>query len=1068
MANCESHIEIHKLPGSYQGGRLLSALDPEFVKVDERKIEDLILSTLKMSRNIKYMNLDNLPMGSWSAFFNWETTSIFAQIADYDINAVISNYKLLDRSILFIADLNDKKLVVANFFENFNSSVQDLKKKVDNLPSSFQIKEYFKATIPKIDALLQAILDEINAAADITYTLQHHLFNKKIHQIFGLLLDWKKRSHDQLYDNLNNYSEHSPHYALYLTFLKLFENAQNELNTFTKRHLDFYYNNILNLYPSEGTPDYAHLCITPHDNVPPFSIPKDSPFIAGKDSEGRSKYYTASADATINQSVISKIYGGLANSDNYYFEDLTELNAVGEEWQAFPNNTTQSLGLAIGSPLLYLKGGDREIRLSFNRVRRRRLDISESEYDFYLSGEEEWFKITAPIDDNKEVILNLSAEDPPIVAFDPEIHDGVAIDTPYPVLKIMSKSNPLESVQFTSVDITVTVNNFKDFKVFTDTGLVDHTKSFQPFGPFPRKGRSLIFSCNEFYQKTNATGSFNINYDNEFIRAGKTKRKGNRGRKGRFPGRVGIGWSFKSNTKLSHLINGVWTAGSEWSEGRGYNISNRTPIPFEIGENEPLTTKSAAGFSKITLNDKAYEGDSYLEKFIKQAKEDNPNLPYVPTIEEISFNYSASSTNNTVEFFHVLPKGYKKIRGISNYLLPVIENKGELFIGLERVEPGNAVSLLFQVAEGSANPRQLPVTPKWSYLDENGWQDFNADTLGDETNGMTCSGIINFKAPEDLDMTLQTNLPKNYWWIRMEVEDRVDAICNLLGIHAQALKVVLSDYEESGVKFEENLEAKTISKLFRPLNQIKSIEQPYSSFSGRVSESTEIFYQRTSERLRHKNRSITNWDYERLVLDNFPQVFSVKCLNHYRYDAHERHNMSAGYVTVVPIAQAAERNVQDNWKPLVDIGTMNKIQSFLEAHSSPHVRIMVKPPVLEKLDITFNVKYHDIPGADSRLFTDELRAALNKFLSPWAYKDQPATFQNEIQKSHLIHLIEQHHFVDYINDFKVNHLFLFETSNDIDPTKTRNNVERTIPSTPYSLFVPNEHNIDVITEICCT
>ena len=46
---------------------------------------------------------------------------------------------------------------------------------------------------------------------------------------------------------LQDFPSHSPHYALFLTFIKLFRVSQNHLNGFTDRHLKFYYKDILAL-----------------------------------------------------------------------------------------------------------------------------------------------------------------------------------------------------------------------------------------------------------------------------------------------------------------------------------------------------------------------------------------------------------------------------------------------------------------------------------------------------------------------------------------------------------------------------------------------------------------------------------------------------------------------------------------------------------------------------------------------------------------------------------------------------------------------------------------------------
>ena len=70
----------------------------------------------------------------------------------------------------------------------------------------------------------------------------------------------------------------------------------------------------------------------------------------------------------------------------------------------------------------------------------------------------------------------------------------------------------------------------------------------------------------------------------------------------------------------------------------------------------------------------------------------------------------------------------------------------------------NALSLLFQVAQGSANPRQLPIELKWSYLIGNRWEYFKSEAIADETNGLTQSGIVQLQAPENLNTENQSVL----------------------------------------------------------------------------------------------------------------------------------------------------------------------------------------------------------------------------------------------------------------------------------------------------------------------
>ena len=504
---------------------------------------------------------------------------------------------------------------------------------------------------------------------------------------------------------------------------------------------------------------------------------------------------------------------------------------------------------------------------------------------------------------------------------------------------------------------------------------------------------------------------------------------------------------------------------------------------YDFSENPLFTPKYSRGFAKIFFNDSNYEKEEYLQNYIVAAKsKETPiELPYVPTITAISFDYEVTDTvtlgatvgsnENIFTSYHLYPNGYKELTTTTNTILPEIEHKGAFYIGIKDVLPGNALSLLIQIAEGTANPRQNMVNLQWYYLQANEWQLIENHQIIEETNNLTQSGLVHYTVPETVQLAEQTKLPSEIFWIKIVVPKEehyaLDAVCDLLGVHTQALKATLSDFENTGLVFTENTAAATITKLYQPKNQIKAITQPYASFGGKIKETDALFYQRISERLRHKDRAISIWDYEKLILDNFPEVFRVKCLNHFRYDRDEIANTGAGYVTIIPVAKASTKQTTMSWKPLVDLGTMARIKMFLEAKTSPHVRINVKAPQLEKLELRFNVSYRELPGGDEIIYQQQLQDVINTYLSPWAYHTTAeVSFQSEIEKSELIQLIEKQSFVDYISDFVVTHHTLQQNSEAIDRSKSKIVVNKIVPNTPYSLFIPHEHSISTENPCC--
>ena len=102
-------------------------------------------------------------------------------------------------------------------------------------------------------------------------------------------------------------------------------------------------------------------------------------------------------------------------------------------------------------------------------------------------------------------------------------------------------------------------------------------------------------------------------------------------------------------------------------------------------------------------------------------------------------------------------------------LLPVFSYAGELLIGLSKLAPGDGVTLLFQVAAGSADPELPQENIAWLVLSDDHWKPLGPDELVlDTTNHMLASGIVKLTIPLDAT-TVNTVLPTGLIWIRAAV-----------------------------------------------------------------------------------------------------------------------------------------------------------------------------------------------------------------------------------------------------------------------------------------------------------
>jgi hypothetical protein len=210
------------------------------------------------------------------------------------------------------------------------------------------------------------------------------------------------------------------------------------------------------------------------------------------------------------------------------------------------------------------------------------------------------------------------------------------------------------------------------------------------------------------------------------------------------------------------------------------------------------------------------------------------------------------------------------------------------------------------------------------------------------------------------------------------------------------------------------LPAGRITKLVDKIPAIKKVQQPLDSFGGRVKEEEKGYYTRVSERLRHKSRAIDSWDYEHLVLENFPAVFKIKCLNDYR-DGHS----VRGHVTVVPICdlQNREDTGESRLAPRASYSVLRGIESFLSKRASPFVQVHAINPQLSPVLIRCRVKFKK--GVDKGYALQKLEKELVARLTPWAGEGSKLRFSAKIYASNVISYIGGLEDVDYVEGLEM-------------------------------------------------
>ena len=121
----------------------------------------------------------------------------------------------------------------------------------------------------------------------------------------------------------------------------------------------------------------------------------------------------------------------------------------------------------------------------------------------------------------------------------------------------------------------------------------------------------------------------------------------------------------------------------------------------------------------------------------------------------------------------------------------------------------------------------------------------------------------------------------------------------------------------------------TITKLVKNIKGIKKVEQPFDGFVGVSTETKDEFYCRVSEKLHHKGKAWSCWDYERILLEKYPQLAAVKCTPC---------SSNPGTVKIVVFPNVSLVPQDNIFRPQIDAFTQDEIERFLPTISSPFVK----------------------------------------------------------------------------------------------------------------------------------
>lgn len=697
--------------------------------------------------------------------------------------------------------------------------------------------------------------------------------------------------------------------------------------------------------------------------------------------------------------------------------------------------------------------------------------------------------------------FTIPKEDAPVTPYNSRVH-GEQYNTDQPICRLMIRTGNRDGYELyrrlsekgvKSLSIHIDVQGISDLILENDVGVLNGKKPFYPFGTRPVKRSNFYVDYPELFAKKWENIHVHIawkntpevvNDEDAFKEHYYAYRRDHLGESSTYTYLFALyslyvhnddlekpSWGpltldpanllvkgadhFKADIEIKHKEDWETT-----SDGRDMPLFLEEDTGFASDFSVPNHhyDKGNTGPLRLSLNQTFYHElypRIYALSFASDKKDTLiPKEPYTPMIETISLGYTASeSLKEHVQLFHEHPFGQSHESPAPPHLptlVPMYPEGGALYIGLKGAEPTHTISLLIHLLEGSEDPEADTVkrAVKWSVLCNDHWKPLDSDyMIVNEVGDFLQSGLVVFTLPKEASRE-NSLLEPGINWLRAEMRGKYNATSKILSVQAQSSLARLVDQGLDWEHVQHGLPANSITKWVDKAPLIKKVMQPYPSFGGKPSESDKHFHRRVSERLRHKNRAITIWDYERLVLEQFPEIYKVKGVHHTTLREKKLCHPAPGHVVVVVIPDMVNQHMYDVYQPRVSRAKLNEIEEFLNERNGMQVNALVTNPTYEEVLIDLHVKFHK--GYDESYHVKKLNEDITRALSPHAYRVQSALeFGTHLHRSTIVHWVEQLDYVDWVKEVEI--------------FKEGDRFAQVAPSNPISILVSaKEHRITLV------
>ncbi len=567
-----------------QRDRWMRALQADYAKADDRSLPELLDFAVRFGRLINYYDLDDTIQGDWSDFFARDPLLVLASIATTDVAAMERELARLAGRIRDERNEAPKRQQLEQLFE----SALDLPRRIDRWVHAMDAREAGAATRRMHARIAADIRDHLGgqlrllkawddargqaqardySSFDLLWSLhteadqvvysgntENERIDRALPQIVGAwhpfsdsVARWAAAAPGEIAAALEEGDgRHQPHVALFVAFAHLLAAAQHSINDFSTRWADFYFRRVLLDANRERRPDSVYVAFEAEPGTAPVSVtvPRHTRLLAGKDAAGQERAYESDDDLTVTDTslamvrTVRTITGPLLPRvpgdviERIVSRQLTREGATASGGFATFGHAADeaaTIGLVVGAPALWLRGGIRTVTLQIGCAPSppgvsgllMRLSLAtglsadqilqtllQHAFTLSVSTGSGWLPAdTYAVDlvpgqggPRFTLTFTLGADAPPVAPF-----PDSPLGTEHPAVRVELRQQRvaldegrvpvgvyplsiLEGLAIVSVDVMVRVEALVPATVENPVGIVDTSRPFAPFGPVPAVG----------------------------------------------------------------------------------------------------------------------------------------------------------------------------------------------------------------------------------------------------------------------------------------------------------------------------------------------------------------------------------------------------------------------------------------------------------------------------------------------------------------------------------------------------------------------------------------------------